>query len=384
MNAVETAVVFFGDRYMPAGAIQDAAAAVAASGVVDYLELCDQLNNFIPPSLWTPQNTPMAAALPDIDSPVDAFIAAAWAAAAAPTLKVTVSTDSIRRGPSELIQSMLTLANITEGRALFQIGGGEQKQCRQFGHKRGQGLKRMEDLFKIFHAYWDTNGPIDFDGHHTTLRRAYLGGAKPHKPKLWGLGGGPMLLDMATTYCDGFAAAAPCVWATPDEAGERIVELRGVLERKDRDPDAFSFGIFCPVLLHEDAGRIDAALDNPLVRWMAATYGRITPTDWRKIGIEPPVPDDWSYYMKMVPYQETPAFIDSVLEKSTRQIAENAMFYGTPAQVAETLQRYVDAGVSWVLPVDYMPLMLAPEEAPAALARSIAVAATLKHAAVPA
>jgi phthiodiolone/phenolphthiodiolone dimycocerosates ketoreductase len=384
MNPVETAVVFFGDRYMPASAIQDAARAVEASGVVDYFELCDQLNNFIPPSLWTTQNTPMAAVLPDIDSPIDAFIGAAWAAAAAPSLKITVSTDSIRRGPSELIQSMLTLANMTEGNVMFQIGGGEQKQCRQFGHKRGQGLKRMEDLFKIFHAYWDTDGPVDFAGHHTTLDRAYLGGAKPYKPKLWGLGGGPMLLDMATTYCDGFAAAAPCVWATPEEAGEQIAELKGVLERKGRDPETFGFGIFCPVLLHEDADRIDTALDNPLVRWMAATYGRITPTDWRKIGIEPPVPDGWSYYMKMVPYQETSAFISSVLAKSTREVAENGLFSGTPAEVTGTLQRYVDAGVNWVLPVDYMPLMLSPEEAPAALARSIEVCAALKRAVVPA
>jgi phthiodiolone/phenolphthiodiolone dimycocerosates ketoreductase len=383
MKPVETAVVVFGDRYMPAQAIQDAARAIEASGAADYLHLCDQLNNFIPPSLWTTENTPMASALPDIDSPVDAFIAAAWASAVAPKLQIVVSTDSIRRGPSELIQSMLTLANITEGRAMFQIGGGEQKQCRQFGHKRIEGLKRMEDLFKIFHAYWDTDGPIDFEGNHTTLKRAYLGGAKPYKPKLWGLGGGPTLLDLATTYCDGFAAAAPCVWATPEEAGDRIAELKRDLKSKGRDPDAFGFGIFCPVLLHEDADRLDAALDNPLVRWMTATYGRITPTDWRKIGIEPPVPDDWAYFMKMVPYHETPEFIDSVLAKSTRHVAENGLFYGSPAEVAATMQRYVDAGVNWVLPVDYMPLMLSPEEAPAALGRSIELCSALKGAIVP-
>jgi len=378
-NGVETAVIVFGDRYMPAGAIAEQARALQASGVVDYLEMSDQLNNFIPPSLWTTENTPMAAVLPDIDSPVDAFMAVAYAAAAAPGMKITLATDSIRRGPSELVQSMLTLANMTEGNAMFQVGGGEQKQCRQFGWKRGQGLARMEDLFKIFHAYWDTEGPVDFEGHHTTLKRAYLGGAKPHRPKLWGLGGGPKLLDLATTYCDGFSAAAPCVWANAEEAGSHIAELKQELERKGRDPEAFGFGIFCPVLLHEDEDRLDAALDNPLVRWMTATYGRITPTDWRKVGIEPPVPDDWTYYMKMVPYHETAEFIADVLTKSTREVAENGLFWGTPAKVAATLQEYVDAGVNWVLPVDYMPLMLTPEEAPTALGRSIEVCSLLKN-----
>jgi phthiodiolone/phenolphthiodiolone dimycocerosates ketoreductase len=384
MRTVETAVIIFGDRHLPASSIEEAARAIEASGVVDYLEMSDQLNNFIPPSLWTTDNTPLAEVLPDIDSPVDAFMAAVWAAAAAPKLKVTLATDSIRHGPSELIQSMLTMACLTEGRAMFQVGGGEQKQCRAYGWKRGQGLKRMEDLFRIFHAYWDTDGPIDFEGHFTTLKRAYLGGAKRYRPILWGLGGGPTLVELSTTYCDGFSAAAPCVWASSDEAGERISELKQVLERKGRDPDEFGFGIFCPVLLHEDAARIDAALDNPLVRWMAATYGRITQTDWRKIGIEPPVADGWTYYMNMVPYHETPEFIDEVLTRSTRAIAENGMFWGTPAEVARTLQGYVDAGVNWVLPVDYMPLMLSPEEAPAALERSIEVCAHLKGAAVPA
>jgi len=88
--------------------------------------------------------------------------------------------------------------------------------------------------------------------------------------------------------------------------------------------------------------------------------------------------------MKMVPYQETSAFISSVLAKSTREVAENGLFRGTAAEVAGTLQRYVDAGVNWVLPVDYMPLMLSPEEAPAALVRSIEVCAALKRAVVPA
>jgi phthiodiolone/phenolphthiodiolone dimycocerosates ketoreductase len=115
---------------------------------------------------------------------------------------------------------------------------------------------------------------------------------------------------------------------------------------------------------------------------MAATYGRITPSDWQKIGIQPPVPDGWTYFMNMVPYHETPEFIAEVLSKSTRQIAENGLFWGTPAQVATTLQEFVDAGVNWVLPVDYMPLLLEPEEAPHALARSIEVCAHLKGAPV--
>jgi phthiodiolone/phenolphthiodiolone dimycocerosates ketoreductase len=236
----------------------------------------------------------------------------------------------------------------------------------------------MEDLFEIFNRLWAADGPIDYDGHHTRFQQASLGGARQHRPKLWGLGGGPRLLDLATTHCDGFAAAAPCSWATPEQAANEISRLKRVLIDKGRDPDTFGFGIFCPVLLHEDPARIDAALDNPMTRWMAATYGRIDPADWPAVGLDSPVPEGWTYYMKMVPQHETPEFVHQVLGATTRAHAEAGFFAGTPAYVAATLREYVEAGVTWVMPLDYMSLMLAPDELPAALGRSLALCAAVK------
>lgn len=375
----QTAVAVFGDRYVPPSALQDQARAIQGSGVVDQLVVPDQLNNFVPPMLWTEENSPLAAVLPDIDSAADAFTTAAYIAAAVPGMAITMTTDAIRRAPSELIQTMLSLANITEGRATFQIGGGEQKQCRPYGHRRGQGLARMEDLFEIFNRLLAADGPIDYDGHHTRFQQASLGGARQHRPGLWGLGGGPRLIDLATTHCDGFAAAAPCTWATPDDAATEISRIKQLLVEKGRDPDRFGFGIFCPVLLHEDPARIDAALENPMTRWMAATYGRIDPVHWSAVGLDSPVPDGWTYYMKMVPQHETREFVDQVLRATTRAHAEAGFFAGTPAEVAVTLRDYIEAGVTWVMPLDYMTLMLAADEVPSALARSLAVCAALKQ-----
>lgn len=343
---VQTAVAVFGDRYAPPQALQEQAKAIQASGVVDQVVVPDQLNNFIPPSLWTIENSPLAAVLPDVDSAMDAFTTAAWIAAAVPGMPITLTTDSIRRAPAELIQSMLTLATMTGGRAAVLVGGGEQKQCRPYGHKRGQGLARMEDLFELFNRLWEADGPIDYEGHHATFKGASLGGARQHRPGMWGLGGGPKLVDLATTHCDGFAAAAPCTWATPEQAGAEIARIKDVLRAKGRDPEAFGFGVFCPVLLHEDPARIDAALDNPMTRWMAATYGRIDPADWAAEGLASPVPDGWTYYLKMVPQHETPEFVADVLSKTTRAHAQRGFFAGSPAEVAATLAAFVEAGVN--------------------------------------
>lgn len=377
----ETSVIVFGDRHIPISVFSQTIKALAASGVVDDLGMSDQMGSFFPPCLWTPENTPLATILPDIDSHADGQAMLAYATAVAPTAKFSIMTDSIRRGPAELVQSMLTLANITEGRVQYHIGGGEVKQCKPFGWKRAEGLARMEDLFKIFHLIWNSDAPVDYQGHHTSFKNAWIGGAKRYRPKLWGLGGGPKLLDLVTTYCDGLSVATPCVWATPEQAGEQIAQVRKMLKDKGRDPDAFTFGICCPVLLHEDAAVIDKALDNPLIRWLAAVFGRVEPADWTKDGLESPWPAGWNYFMKLIPGDEPEASVREVLRRTPRKMAELSTFHGSPRDVASQLRRYADVGVGWIQVIDYLQLVLPPDEGERALARSIEMCAHLKNAA---
>ena len=86
--------------YLGPRAFADMARAVHDSGVVDNLFLWDQMTNFWPPHLWTPENAPMAALIPDLDSYADAFAMAAYALAEVPGAGVAISTDAIRRGPA--------------------------------------------------------------------------------------------------------------------------------------------------------------------------------------------------------------------------------------------------------------------------------------------
>ena len=376
----ETSVIAFGDRHLPVQVFADNVRALASSGVVDDLGMSDQMNSFFPPQLWTPENTPLANILPDPDSYPHGQTMLAYATALAPESQFSIMTDSIRNPPAELVQSMLTIANITEGRVKYNIGGGEQKQCRQYGWKRGQGLARMEDLFKIFHLLWNSKPGelVDFEGNHTTLKNASLGGARRYRPQLWGLGGGPKLLDLVATYCDGTSVATPCVWKTPQMAAEHIDHIKGLLDNKGRNPDDFTFGICCPVLLHEEAGAIDRGLDNPLIRWLAAVFGRVDPLEWNDDGLESPWPEGWNYFMKLVPMTEDPAFVDAALAKTTRAHAERSTFHGTPKQVAEQLQEYVDVGVGWVQIIDYLPMTLPPEEGEKSFNRTIEVCRHLK------
>lgn len=376
---VETSVLFWGDRHIPGRQmVMEQARAIEDSGVVDWVTFPDHIINFIPPSLWKPEVTPLANVFGDPDSMHDAVVMAALAHAAAPSLGLSFGGDPVRKNPADLCQTMWSLAAVTEGRVRFQFGPGEIKNLKPYGHKRSEGLARFEDLLRVSHALWEAEGPIDYVGHHCNLKQAYLGGAKQYRPEIWSMGTGPKQLDLATTFCDGITSSIPAAWHGVDQVKTEVQKLRQTLAEKGRDPDKVGIGSFFYVLVHEDPAVIDRALDNPLIRWMAATIGRVNPTDWRKEGIEPATPEGWAYFNKFVPYETSAEFAAEVLSKTTRKMAERSFTYGNAAEVAAKMKEYADAGLTWVSPIDYTALILDPADAAKSTERMIEVCAGIK------
>jgi phthiodiolone/phenolphthiodiolone dimycocerosates ketoreductase len=367
-------------RHLPPTTLGDAARGIAASGVINSVTVWDQLTFHVPPALWKPEYTPLARALPDIDSMPEAMACLGYIAAVAPELGLTTSPDAVRRGPGELMQAMLTIADFTQGRATFQMGAGEIKQTGPFGHKTQQGLKRLEDQLRIYREFLSNSGPIDYDGHVWKLHDAWLGNAYAHKPRLMALGGGPKLVDLATSYADGFSTLAPCVWNTPEACAEQINDMRQALERKGRDPREFTFGMWVAAMIHEDDDVLTTVLASPVIQWMTACWGRINPNDWDdKEGIPSPMPRDWHYSRDMRPitYSEDEAL--DIARRATPEMSRKAWFCGSPADVASRLVPYIEAGVSFVHIGDLLPLALPLEEAPGAMQRSIATAAAVRR-----
>jgi len=252
-----------------------------------------------------------------------------------------VSSDAIRRGPAELMQTMLTISNLAGGPApILQLGAGELKQCKPFGWKRSQGLNSLEDHFRYIEEFWATDGPVDVEGNRWSFEQAWIGGAKGTRPRVWGLGGGPKMIDLTTSYADGFATIAPSVWTSPDHASEEIAKLKQVIESKGRDPEAFDFGIWPLLILHDEGQEelVEAALANPLIRWLAAVFGRVNQADWDKEGIEPPMPRDWHYAMKLLPIRWTAEQVRKVTDEIPREAIEKSFFIGTPNEVCAILK----------------------------------------------
>jgi phthiodiolone/phenolphthiodiolone dimycocerosates ketoreductase len=375
-----TAASFLAFRYMPRDVIAEQVKQLAASGVADYVYLSDQTLSWWPPSLWNPSNAPWAASFPDCESFPDPFALAGYLAAHAPGMGIMLSTDAVRYGPAELMRAALTLADLTEGRFTLMLGAGEIKQCKPFGWKRSEGLARLEDHLRLYHELWNATGPFDFQGNHWKFDQAWLGGARNYRPEIWTIGGGPKLVDLTTSYADGLTTVTPGVWSSPEKTARCVAEMKEQLRSKGRDPEAFGFGPIQMVVMHPDESVIDRVLDNPLVRFIAAIWGRLHMPDWREEGFEPPFPDDWHYAMRLLPHKMSPADIDDVLSKVSREMVEKTFIIGTPDVVAAELQRHIDAGVTRIKPGNCASVVLGPSEAEAAIAADIELLRRLKEA----
>jgi phthiodiolone/phenolphthiodiolone dimycocerosates ketoreductase len=346
-------------RHLPPQATAQAAREMAESGLVDDILIWDQITWFFPPSLWNAENLPAGfiEAMPDPDSFPDAFATAAYVLGQVPGIGVTISTESVRRGPLELMQTMLTLADMTNKRAIFQIGGGEVKQLRPSKWKRN-GLAQLEDKLDIFHTYMKADGPIDFEGNVSKLDKAWIGGARSNRPSMWALGGGPKLIDIACAKADGFSTVAPFAWPTPEKAAEEIRTMRERVEAGGRDPDEFEFGVWFVAIIHEDPAQIERVIANELIRWQTAIFGRLNMSDWDAEGIEPPMPRDWHYAANLEPMKWGRDETYEVLDRVTDEMVRKSWIIGTPQEVAAELKAYQDAGVSWIHLSDLLPLAI--------------------------
>jgi phthiodiolone/phenolphthiodiolone dimycocerosates ketoreductase len=97
-----------------------------------------------------------------------------------------------------------------------------------------------------------------------------------------------------------------------------------------------------------------------------------------KEGLSLPFPAGWAYYKDLLPYATPDDLIDRILAATTREHVTRAWITGTPSGIAAQIKPYLQAGIEWVMPIDYLPLMGDPADAPSSVAWMIELCAALK------
>src|SRR3546814_17414965 len=112
------------------------------------------------------------------------------AAAAVLTKNVPLATsvvDTVRRHPSLLAQSALTIDHLAKGRFILGLGSGETENTVPYGFDFSKPVGRLEAALKVIRLLWDSEGQVDLDGqffnlHHARLDTATYAGKFP---RIW-------------------------------------------------------------------------------------------------------------------------------------------------------------------------------------------------------
>jgi phthiodiolone/phenolphthiodiolone dimycocerosates ketoreductase len=318
-------------------------------GRYDSIWLPDHMVSFWPEAIWTPEFTDLATLSASPHRHLDGFAIAA--AVAVLTKNATIATcvvDTVRRHPSSLAQTALTIDHLSKGRFILGIGSGETENTVPYGFDFSTPVARFEESLQVIRLLWESSGPVDFDGRFYKLRHARLD-TEPFAgrfPRIWMGAAGPRMLELTGRHADGWWPAGSY---SADDYAAKLKIVRASAERAGRDPMAIVPACIQPCLIGDDA-ELEEILDAPLVK---AYVLQIPAAVMRQHGFEHPLGEAWRGIHDINPEILPRARILAMLQRVDVESILAVVPHGTPRQIALTLKGYVDAGLRIAKILDY-------------------------------
>ena len=320
------------------------------SGRYHSIWLPDHMVSFWPDSIWTPEFTDLATISPSPHRHLDGMAVAAAAAVLTKNVPLATSVvDTVRRHPSLLAQSALTIDHLAKGRFILGLGSGETENTVPYGFDFSKPVSRFEEALKVIRLLWESDGPVDFDGRFYHLHHARLD-TEPYDgrvPPIWIGGSGPRTLDIVGRYADGWWPTG--AW-TPEDYAEKLATVRASAERAGRDPAAITPCFIQVCIVGRDDSALAEILEAPLVK---AFLLQVSAEMLRSFGYEHPMGETWRGYKDIDPGVLTRERIVDFLDRVDPEAILAVVPHGTPKQVAHVIAEYVDAGLRVPKILDY-------------------------------
>jgi phthiodiolone/phenolphthiodiolone dimycocerosates ketoreductase len=311
--------------------------------------LPDHMVSFWPDSIWTPEFTDLATVSPSPHRHLDALAIAAAAAVLTKNVPIISNVvDTVRRHPSMLAQTALTLAHLSKGRFILGLGSGETENTVPYGFDFKKPVGRFEEALKVIKLLWESDGLVDFEGqffqlHHARMATDLYDGKCP---PIWIGANGPRMLDLTGRYADGWWPAG--AW-TPEDYAAKLKVIREAAERAGRDPMAIVPAIAQLCLLGDDA-ELNEMFQAPLVKSILLM---VTADDVRRFGYEHPMGPTWRGYQDIDPGVLTRERIIQFCSEVDTQAIRDIIPCGTPQAVAARMKGFCDAGLRVFKLMDY-------------------------------
>jgi phthiodiolone/phenolphthiodiolone dimycocerosates ketoreductase len=313
----------------------------------------DHLLHWFPGSIWSPDLVPQAAGQSSPHVWFDPVPVVAAAAAATSEMRLGLGvTDVVRRHPVSLAQTALTLDHLSQGRFVLGVGTGEALNLTPIGLGNRRPLARLDEALRIVRALFADPDPVDFDGEFYSLSGAAMGlrpfGDAP--PPIWVAAHRPRGLALTGRLADGWLP----LLTDADEYAGMLAAVRAAAQAAGRAPDAVTPGLYARVIVAESEADAEEVIDGSLLlRFIALTrpaeafaaHGAAHPLGDGAFGLTSFVPTAYGR-------EEALALAAAVPDAVVR----DAVLYGTPDQVADRVERFVDAGARHVQLTNMTPL----------------------------
>lgn len=319
------------------------------SGRYHSIWLPDHMVSFWPDSIWTPEFTDLALSSPSPHRHLDGM--AVSAAAAVLTKNVPLATcviDTVRRHPSLLAQSALTISHLSKGRFILGLGSGELENTVPYGFDFEKPVSRFEEAIKVIKLLWHSDGPVDFEGQFYRLEHArmdtefYEGKAPP----IWTGCVGPRMLGITGREADGWWPAG--VYTPEDYAAK----LKVILDHGDsvgRDMSHFVPAL-TQICLVGDEEEVAEMLQQPMVKSIILMQ---TAKDLEQFGYKHPMGESWRGIHDFDPVRLSREKIIEFCDALDTQAIRDIFPVGTAKEVAAKFKGFAEAGMRVFKVMDY-------------------------------
>jgi phthiodiolone/phenolphthiodiolone dimycocerosates ketoreductase len=319
------------------------------SGRYHSIWLPDHMVSFWPDSIWTPEFTDLATVSPSPHRHLDGL--AVSAAAAVLTKNVPLATcvvDTVRRHPSMLAQTALTISHLSKGRFILGLGSGELENTVPYGFDFKRPVGRFEEAIKVIKLLWQSDGPVDFEGDFFHLEHARMDTElyEGKCPPIWIGAAGPRMLAIAGREADGWWPAGAY---TPEDYAAKLKVIRDAAAAAGRDPMAITPALTQICLIGEE-DEIAQMLKAPLVKSIILM---LTAQDLKQFGYAHPMGADWRGILDFDPVKLSREKIIRFCEEMNPQAIRDIFPVGTPKDVAKKFKALADAGMRVFKVLDY-------------------------------
>ncbi len=313
----------------------------------DSMWYVDHFMGWIPDAIWTSDLIPLAKLQKTPHTYLETF--SLMGAHAVLTKKIQMGiavTETIRRHPALMAQTMLTLDHISKGRVIFGMGAGEAENIIPYGLSYDKPVARLEENLRIIKLFLENPcQKIDYEGTFWHLKDAILG-LEPydqdHLPPIWLGAHGPRMLELAGELADGWLP----IGLPLKDYKAKLQVIHNSAKKNGRDPAEITPAIYFYSVLAKDHDESHRIMTTLLGRaWVLTGFDFL----FTEEGCQHPLckilsKETVNPLTDYIPIQLSREETLNAIENIPLSVIEKFYLHGTEEEAIKTLEEYYRAG----------------------------------------